>query len=115
MRLWRNRHPRRAYWEKSEKINPGFYYFKQLTYKPIELSKPDLGLALAGADIDMGPLIDMMFTEYAQSFICWIVHLVHYEPINPIDQIHKGFDAYLSATPTRILKRFGIINWLENP
>ena len=109
MRWWRNPHPRGAYKEKGEEINPVFYYFKQLTYNPLEISKPDLGLALAGAIIDMGPDIDVMFTEYGKSFKCWIVLLVYYEPINPNDQAHKGFDAYLSAAPTRIFKRFGVI------
>ena len=41
--------------------------------------------------------------------------LVHYEPVNPNDETHKGFDAYLSAPPTRIFKRFGIVNGWGNP
>ena len=33
----------------------------------------------------------------------------------PNDETHKGFDAYLSAPPIRIFKRFGIINGWGNP
>ena len=40
---------------------------------------------------------------------------VHYEPVNPNDETHKGFDAYLGAPPTRIFKRFGIVNGWGNP
>ena len=40
---------------------------------------------------------------------------VHYEPVNPNDITHKGFDAYLGAPPTRIFKRFGIVNGWGNP
>ena len=70
---------------KGEEINPGFYYFNQLAYMPLEISRPDMSLTLAGAAIDIGPDIDMMFTEYGQSFKCYLVLLVHYEPINPND------------------------------
>ena len=41
--------------------------------------------------------------------------LVHYEPVNPNDETHKGFDAYLRAPPIRIFKRFGIVNGYRNP
>ena len=115
LHLWRNPHPRRAYWEKGEEIFPAFYYFKEYAYLPLETSKPDLGLALAGAIIDMGLDLDGMFSKYGQAFNCWMVLQVHYEPVNPNDETHQGFDAYLSAAPTRIFKRFGIVNGWENP
>ena len=59
--------------------------------------------------------IDDMFEEVGNSFKCWMTLLVHYEPVNPTDETHKGFDAYLSAAPTRISKRFGIVSGWANP
>ena len=44
----------------------------------------------------------------------WMTLLVHYEPVNPNDETHKGFDAYLSAIPTRIFKNFEIVNGWGN-
>ena len=70
---------------------------------------------MAGAAINIGPDIDDMFNEYRQtSFNCWTVVQVDYELINPNDQAHTGFDAYLIATPIRIFKLIGIINVWEN-
>ena len=92
-----------------------FYYFKECAYAPLEISKPDLGLALAGGIIDIGRDLGGMFTQYNQSFKCWMVLQVHYQPVNPNDESHQGFDAYLSAAPSRIVKPFGIINGWDNP
>ena len=39
---------------------------------------------------------------------------VHYEPVNSNDESKHRFDAYLSVAPTRICKRFGIINGLDD-
>ena len=99
---WRNPYPRRAYWEKGEKIMPEFYFFQEYAYAPLDISKPDLGLVLAGAIIDIGLDLGGMFTQYGKSFKCWMVLQVHYEPVNPNDESQQGFDAYLSAAPTRI-------------
>ena len=74
---WRNPNPRRAYWNKCELIGPPFQYFKHIAYKPLEYSKPDLGLALEGAYIDVGPDIENMFEEVGNSFKCWMTLLVH--------------------------------------
>ena len=51
---WRNPNPRRAYWENGELIGLPFQYFKHIAYKQLEHSKPDLGLAMEGAYIDVG-------------------------------------------------------------
>ena len=74
-----------------------------------------MGLALEGAYIDVGPDMDDMFEEVGQSFKCWMALQVHYEPVNPNDETHKGFDAYLSASATRIFERVGIVNGWGNP
>ena len=112
--LWRNPNPRRAYWKKGELIGPPFPYFQHHAYNPLENSKPDFGLALEGAYIDVGSDIEDAFEEFENSFKCWMTLLVHYEPVNPNDETHKGFDAYLIAPPTRIFKRFGIVDWWGN-
>ena len=74
-----------------------------------------MGLALEGAYVDVVTDIEDAFEELGNSFKCWMTLLVHYEPVNPNDEIHRGFDAYLSAPPTRIFKRFGIVNGWGNP
>ena len=40
---------------------------------------------------------------------------VRYEPVHPNIETQKGFDAYLSVSLTRMIKRFGIDNGCENP
>ena len=112
---WRNPNPRRAYWEKGELIGPQFHYFKHFEYKPLENSKPGLGQALEGAYIDIAPDMNDTFEELGNSFKCWITIKVHYEPVNPNDETHKGFDAYLSASPTRIFKKYEMVNGWGNP
>ena len=53
---------------KGEAVFPKCYYCKQYVYDPLEISKPDLGLALAGAIIDIGLDLDSMFSKYGQAF-----------------------------------------------
>ena len=67
-------------------------------------------MGLEGAYIDVGEDLEDAFEDFGNSFKCWMVLNVHYEPVNPNDETHKGFDAYLAAPPTRIFKRFGIVN-----
>ena len=111
----RNPNPGWAYWNKGELLGPPFQYFKHIAYKSLESSKPDLGLALEGAYIDVGPDIEHRFEEVGYSFKCWMTLLVHYEPVNRNDETHKGIDAYISASLTKIFKRFGIISGWGNP
>ena len=84
-------------------------------YDSLKNTKPDLGLALEGAYIDVGPDLNNTFEEFGNTFKCWMVIKVHYEPVNPNDETHKGFDAYLSAAQTRIFKKDGIVNGWGNP
>ena len=102
---WRNPNPRRAYWNNGEVIGPPIRNFKHLAYNPLENTKPDLGLALENAYIDVGPDMIDAFEEFGNAFKCWLVIKVHYEPVNPIDETHKGFDAYLAAAPTEYSKK----------
>ena len=44
-----------------------------------------------------------------------MVIIVHYEPVNPSDETHTRIDAYLAAPPTKIFKRFKIVNGWGNP
>ena len=115
MHPWRNPNTRRAYWNKGEVIGPPYPYFKHLAYKPLENSRPDLVLALEGAYIDVGQDMENMFEEFGNSFKCWMIIRVHYEPVNPSDETHKEFDAYLTASPTRIFNKYGIVNGRGNP
>ena len=78
LRPWHYPNPRRAYWKKGELIGPPFPYFKHLAYNPLENSKPDLGLALEGAYIDVGQDLEDTFEEFGNSFKCWMVIKVHY-------------------------------------
>ena len=112
---YRNPNPRRAYWNKGELIGPPFPYFKHRAYNPLNNSKPDLGLALEGAYIDVGTDMENTFEEFGNAFKCWMTIKVHYEPVNPNDETHKGFDAYHAAPPTRIFKKDGIVNEWGNP
>ena len=105
---------RQAYWNKSKLIGPSFPNFKHLAYTPLKYSKPDMGLALKGAYIDVGPDIDYLFEEFENSFKCWITLKIRYEPVNPSDESHKGFDAYLASLLTRIFKKFGIVSGWGN-
>ena len=66
LRPGRNPNPRRAYWEKGELNRPPFPYLKQIAYKPLEISKPDLGLALEGAYIDVAPDMEDAFEEFVK-------------------------------------------------
>ena len=70
---WRNPNPRRAYWNKGELIGPPIPNFKHLAYKPLENTKPDLGLALEGAYIDVGPDMNNTFEEFGNAFKCWMI------------------------------------------
>ena len=84
-----NQNPRRAYWEKGEVIGPPFQHVNHFEYKPLENSKPDLGLALGGASIDSAPDMNDTFEEFGNSFNCWITIKVHYEPDNLNDETHN--------------------------
>ena len=94
---WRNPNYKRAYWKTGELFGPPFQNIKHLAYKPLENSKPDLGLALKGAYIDVVSDINDLFEEFGNSCKCWMTIQVYYEPVNPNDETHKGFDAYLSG------------------
>ena len=68
LRPGRDPNPRRAYWEKGELYGPPFPHFKQLVYNPLENSKPDLGMALEGAYINVGQNLEDTFKEFGNSF-----------------------------------------------
>ena len=109
------RNPRSAYWKKGEGIGQPIQNFKHLAYNPMENTKPDLGLALEGAYIDVKPDMKDAFEQFGNVVKCLMVIKVRYEPIDPTDENHKGFDAYLAVPPTRIFKNDGIVNGWGNP
>ena len=74
-----------------------------------------MGLALVGAYNDVGQDMNNTFEEFGNAFKCWMVIKVHYELVNPNDEIDNGFDAYLSAAPTRIFNKDGIVSGWGNP
>ena len=59
--------------------------------------------------------MDYMFVEFGNSIKCYMTIQVDYEPKNLNDETHKGFDAYLSVSPIRIFKKFGIVTKCGNP
>ena len=113
--LGRDPHPRRAFWNYGEPIGPPHRYFKQLEYQPLDGTKPKLLLAMEGAILDCGQDIQQVFNQLGPSLKVWMIVKVHYEPVNPEDENHKGFDAYLRTRNTMISKLDGTINGWENP
>ena len=113
--LDRNPNPRRAFWADGEPIGPPLLYFKQIRYTPIDDTKPKLMLAMEGAILDCGKDIHLVFNELGPSIKCWMIVKVRYEPINPDDEKHRGFDAFLASKNTRIYQLDGPVNGWENP
>ena len=70
---------------------------------------------MEGAILDIEEDIQQVFIELGPSIKCWFIVKVHYEPINPEDGKHQGFNAYLSSKNTKIYKLDGTVNGWENP
>ena len=76
-------------------MGPPHQYISQLGFEPLDGTKPKLLLAMEGAILDCGLDINQVFSLLGPSLKVWMIVQVHYEPVNPDDEKHKGFDAYL--------------------
>ena len=89
-------------------------YFIQHGFEPLDETKPKLMLAMEGAILDCALDINQVFNQLGPSLKVWMIVQVHYEPVNPDDEKHKGFDAYLRTKDTKISKLDGTINGWGN-
>ena len=73
----------------------------------------DLDQALSGAKVDCARDFHKQLIEFGGAEKVWMTFQVEYEPINPLAN-KQPFEQYLSAAPTRMLRRdekiFGFAN-----
>ena len=105
----------RVYWAVGQLVGAPIHNFRQIQYLQLTNSPPDLDQALSGALVDCGFDLDKQLVEFRGAAKAWITVQVRYEPVKPDTDKHEEFDQYLSAAPTRIFKRDGLITATSNP
>ena len=74
---------------------------------------PDLDQALSGARLNCGQDLHKQLIEFGGAAKVWMTFQVEYEPVNPLAS-KQSFEQYLSATPTRMLRREETISAFGN-
>ena len=104
----------RAYWAPGQPVGAPVRNFRQIQYLPLLSAAPDLEIAFIGALGDCNTDIDNQLMKFNGAAKVWITVQVRYEPAKPDTVKREALNQYLSATPTRIFKRDGLIEATTN-